>query len=84
MEILGLLLQWGRDHHLLRGTNDLTSPVGREPITDMNLLIVILHFALPPRGLVPRGFGRAELWVDVVVTVRSQCRYAQCVQYMLI
>ena len=25
-----------RYHHLLRGTNDLTSPVGRELIADMN------------------------------------------------
>ena len=31
----------GRYYHFLRGINDLTSPMGRDPITDMSHLVVI-------------------------------------------
>ena len=47
LESLGSLPQWGRYHHLLRRINDLTFPLGREPITDMSHLVVISSCALP-------------------------------------
>ena len=46
LETLGLEPQWGRYHPLLRGMKDLTSPVGRESITDMSHLVVRTFCAL--------------------------------------
>ena len=40
LETVGPVPQWGRYHHLMNGINDLTSPVGREPITDTSYLVV--------------------------------------------
>ena len=36
LETLGSVPQLSRCYHLLRGINDLTSPMGRKPIADMN------------------------------------------------
>ena len=46
LETLGPLPQQGRYHHLQRRINDLTSPMGKEPITDMSHLVVISSYAL--------------------------------------
>ena len=46
LEALGPVPQWGRYHHLLHEINDLTSPVGRELITDMSHLVVRTSCAL--------------------------------------
>ena len=48
--------------------------MGKNPITDMNHLVVISFFALPLNESVPTSGGRVELWVDVVVSVRLQCQ----------
>ena len=42
LETVRLVPHWGRYHHLLRENNDLTSPVGRELITDMIHILVKL------------------------------------------
>ena len=34
------LPQWGSYHHLLRGINNLISPMGRKPISDMSYLVM--------------------------------------------
>ena len=55
LETLGLVPQWGRYHHLLRGINDLTYPMGRDTITTMSHLVVIFSCALFLSGSVTRG-----------------------------
>ena len=39
---------------MLRGVNDLTSPMRRDPICDISHLVVISSFALPLSGSVSR------------------------------
>ena len=56
-------------HHLLRWINDITSSVGREPISDMIHLIMILSFSLPFDGLMERDCGGADIWVSVGLVV---------------
>ena len=46
LETLGPLPEWGRYHRLLRGTNDLTSPVGRETIVNMSHQVLNSSLAL--------------------------------------
>ena len=55
LETLGPVPQEGRYHHLLCGSNDLTSPVGRKPITDMSHLVVRSSYVLLLNGLVTRS-----------------------------
>ena len=42
--------QGGRYQRLIRGLNDLTSPVRKEPISDMIHLVAESSFALPFGG----------------------------------
>ena len=70
LETLVPVPQWGRYHHLLHGINDPPSPVGRDPITNMSLLVVILSLMLPFSESVTRGGRREKLWVYVDVHVR--------------
>ena len=56
-------------HYLLRGINDITSPMGRKSISDMIHLVVILSFALPFDGSMTRDCGMADLWISVGVVV---------------
>ena len=62
LETLGPVPQWGRYHRLLREVNGITSPVGREPITDTSHLVVISFFALFLSGLVTMDSGSIEPW----------------------
>ena len=59
LETLGPVLQWVGCHHLLRGVNGLTSLVGRDPLSDMSHLVVILSIELLFIGSVTRDGGRA-------------------------
>ena len=71
LKTIGLVPQWGRYHHLLRVINDLTSPVGRESITDMSYLVVISFCA---RGVVV-SCVMVSWCCGVVVMVRIRVRY---------
>ena len=55
LETLGPVPQEGRYHHLLRDINDRTSPVGREPITDMSHLVVMSSYVLLLNELVMKS-----------------------------
>ena len=66
LETLEQVPQLGRYLHLLRGINDLTSPVGREPITNMSHLVVITPCALFLNWSVMRVRGRDVRCIDVV------------------
>ena len=55
LETLGPGPYWGRYHHFLRGINDLTSPVGREPINDMSHLVMMSSCELRLNGSVARS-----------------------------
>ena len=57
-ETLGLVSKWGRYLHLLWLINDRTSLVRREPIVDMNHLVVISFNLLLFSGSMARDRGR--------------------------
>ena len=50
LETLGPLLLWDKYHHLLRGINDLSSPIGREPINNTSYMVVRSSVVLPLGG----------------------------------
>ena len=58
-DILGPVPQWDRYHHLLREINDLTSPVGRDLISDTSRLVAILS--------VVSSFGGSVMGVEIKV-----------------
>ena len=68
LETLGLLTQWGRYNHLLRGIDNLTSSMGREPISDMYHLVVRSSIALPLGVSVTRAGGR-RIWGSTLVSL---------------
>ena len=73
LETLGPVPQWGRYHHLIRGINDLTSPMGRELITDMSHLVVISTCALLPNGS-DEELERGVRYVCVGVLLRDDVK----------
>ena len=65
-------------HLLLRCTNDVTSPVGRDPIADMSLLVVSLSASLSFGGSIAstgyRWRGSVSIGVGVYLTRRYNRR----------
>ena len=58
LEILRLVPEWGRYQHLLRVVNDRTSPVGSDPISDVNHLVATSYVASSFCGSVTGIEGR--------------------------
>ena len=71
------LPKWSRHHHFLRGINDLTSPVGKELISDIIHQGVISSFALLLSGSMMKVKGEACLWFHGGVFMRLHDGFAQ-------
>ena len=64
LETLEPLFPWGRYHHLLRWSNDLTSPMRREPIVNMSHHVLRSSSSLALGGSMSTMKGRSTVEGD--------------------